>query len=41
MDKEISHFWLGYFKNEEDFYAFVEEDENYYIEEETDDQFVS
>lgn len=41
MDKEISHFWLGYFKNEEEFYAFVEEDENYYLEEENDDQYVS
>ncbi|KAB1229478.1 hypothetical protein DBR39_02025 [Chryseobacterium sp. KBW03] len=41
MDKEISHFWLGYFKNEEDFYSFVEEDENYYIEEESEDQYVS
>ena len=33
MDKEISHFWLGYFKNEEDFYDFVEEDESYYADE--------
>lgn len=41
MDKEISHFWLGYFKDEESFYSFVEEDENYYIEEETEDQYVS
>ncbi|WP_278378559.1 immunity 22 family protein [Chryseobacterium arthrosphaerae] len=41
MDKEISHFWLGYFKDEEDFYSFVEEDENYYIDEETEDQYVS
>lgn len=41
MEKETSHFWLGYFKNEEDFYAFIEEDEAYYTEEENEDQYVS
>jgi len=41
MEKETSHFWLGYFKNEEDFYHFIEEDETYYTEEEDEDQYVS
>ncbi len=41
MEKEISHFWLGYFKNEDDFNDFVEEDESYYIEEENEDLYVS
>ena len=41
MEKEISHFWLGYFKNEDDFDNFVEEDESYYIEEENEDLYVS
>lgn len=41
MEKEISHFWLGYFKNEDDFNNFAEEDESYYIEEENEDLYVS
>ncbi|KPE49418.1 immunity 22 family protein [Chryseobacterium indologenes] len=41
MDTEISHFWLGYFRSEEEFYNFVEEDDDYYIGEESDDQYVS
>lgn len=41
MEKEISHFWLGYFKNEEDFNGFAEEDESYYTEEENEDLYVS
>ncbi|SHF24640.1 immunity 22 family protein [Chryseobacterium vrystaatense] len=41
MEKEISHFWLGYFKNEDDFDHFVEEDESYYTEEENEDLYVS
>lgn len=41
MEKEISHFWLGYFKNEEDFIDFAEEDERYYTEEENEDLYVS
>ncbi|AZA46769.1 hypothetical protein EG346_00405 [Chryseobacterium carnipullorum] len=41
MEKEISHFWLGYFKNEDDFNDFAEEDESYYIEEENEDLYVS
>ncbi|NML69748.1 hypothetical protein HHL23_08060 [Chryseobacterium sp. RP-3-3] len=41
MEKEISHFWLGYFKNEDDFNDFAEEDESYYTEEENEDLYVS
>lgn len=41
MEKEISHFWLGYFKNEEDFNDFAEEDERYYTEEENEDLYIS
>ncbi|SFN22821.1 Immunity protein 22 [Chryseobacterium oleae] len=41
MEKEISHFWLGYFKNEDEFDAFAEEDESYYTEEENEDLYVS
>ncbi|MGK6343801.1 immunity 22 family protein [Chryseobacterium sp. DT-3] len=41
MEKEISHFWLGYFKNEDAFNDFAEEDESYYTEEETEDLYVS
>jgi len=42
MRKEISHFWVGNFKSETDFYSFFEEDENYYAEEEdTDQKYIS
>lgn len=41
MEKEISHFWLGYFKNEDEFNDFAEEDERYYTEEENEDLYVS
>lgn len=41
MNKQILDFWVGNFKTEEDFEQFVEEDENYYIEEESDDSYIS
>lgn len=41
MDRQILDFWVGNFRTEEDFFQFVEEDENYYIEEESDDTYIS
>lgn len=42
MKKEISHFWIGNFKSETDFYNFFGEDENYYEDErETDEKYIS
>lgn len=41
MDRQILDFWVGNFRTEEDFFQFVEEDENYYIEEESDDSYIS
>lgn len=41
MNVQTLDFWVGNFKTEEDFFQFVEEDENYYIEEESDDTFIS
>lgn len=41
MNTQILDFWIGNFRTEEDFFQFVEEDENYYIEEESDDNYIS
>lgn len=41
MNTQILDFWVGNFRAEEEFYQFVEEDENYYMEEESDDRFIS
>ena len=41
MNRQILDFWVGNFRSEEDFYRFVEEDENYYLTEDDDDNFVS
>ncbi|MDQ1097212.1 MULTISPECIES: immunity 22 family protein [Chryseobacterium] len=41
MQTETLDFWVGNFNNEEDFYEFVEEDENYYLLEESDDIHIS
>jgi hypothetical protein len=41
MNTQILDFWVGNFRTEEDFFQFVEEDENYYIEEESDDNYIS
>lgn len=41
MDRQILDFWVGHFRTEEDFFQFMEEDENYYLKEEDDDNFVS
>lgn len=41
MQTETLDFWVGNFNSEEDFYEFVEEDENYYLLEESDDTHIS
>ncbi|WP_312389955.1 immunity 22 family protein [Chryseobacterium sp.] len=41
MNTGILDFWVGNFNSEEDFYDFVEEDEKFYLEEDSDDVFVS
>jgi len=41
MNRQILDFWVGNFRTAEDFENFVEEDENYYIEEESDDTHIS
>ncbi|MFL9833358.1 immunity 22 family protein [Chryseobacterium terrae] len=41
MDRQVLDFWVGNFRTEEDFFQFVEEDENYYLKEDDDDNFVS
>ena len=41
MSVQVLDFWVGNFRTEEDFFQFVEEDENYYIEEESDDTYIS
>lgn len=37
MDKQILDFWIGNFSSEEDFEDFVNEDEEFYVEEESDE----
>lgn len=41
MHTDTLDFWVGNFNSEEDFYDFVEEDENYYLLEESDDIHIS
>ncbi|KMQ69164.1 hypothetical protein ACM39_03370 [Chryseobacterium sp. FH2] len=41
MNIETLDFWVGNFNSEDDFYEFVEEDESYYTEEESDDIHIS
>ncbi|SEM48199.1 Immunity protein 22 [Chryseobacterium taichungense] len=41
MNTDTLDFWVGNFNSEEDFYDFVEEDENYYLLEESDDIHIS
>ena len=41
MDRQVLDFWVGNFRSEEEFFQFVEEDENYYTTEESDDSHVS
>ncbi|SHE98809.1 immunity 22 family protein [Chryseobacterium takakiae] len=41
MHTDTLDFWVGNFNSEEDFYDFVEEDENYYLLEESDDTHIS
>jgi len=41
MDRQVLDFWVGNFRTEEDFFQFVEENENYYLTEDDDDNFVS
>ncbi|WP_326984671.1 immunity 22 family protein [Chryseobacterium sp. MYb264] len=41
MRRDTLDFWIGNFNSEEDFYEFVEEDEKFYLEEDSDDVFVS
>lgn len=41
MHTDTLNFWVGNFNSEEDFYDFVEEDENYYLLEESDDTHIS
>ncbi|SHK45286.1 immunity 22 family protein [Chryseobacterium polytrichastri] len=37
MDTQILDFWIGNFSTEEDFEEFVNEDEEFYVEEESDE----
>ncbi|KQT16975.1 hypothetical protein ASG31_11455 [Chryseobacterium sp. Leaf404] len=41
MSVQVLDFWVGNFRNEDDFFRFAEEDENYYTEEESDDTYIS
>ncbi|MBD8082531.1 immunity 22 family protein [Chryseobacterium caseinilyticum] len=41
MSVQVLDFWVGNFRTEEYFFQFVEEDENYYIEEESDETYIS
>jgi len=41
MDRQVLDFWVGNFRTELDFFLFLQEDENYYIEEESDDTYIS
>lgn len=41
MNTQILDFWVGNFRTELDFFLFLQEDENYYIEEESDDTYIS
>ncbi|MBW7676567.1 immunity 22 family protein [Chryseobacterium chendengshani] len=41
MNTQILDFWVGNFNSEEEFDQFIEEDENYYLNEEDDDNYIS
>ncbi len=41
MNTQILDFWVGNFNSEERFLQFVEEDDNYYLNEEDDDNYIS
>jgi hypothetical protein len=41
MNTQFLDFWVGNFNSEELFLQFVEEDENYYLNEEDDDNYIS
>jgi len=41
MNTQFLDFWVGNFDSEEQFLHFVEEDENYYLNEEDDDNYIS
>ena len=41
MNTQILDFWVGNFNSEEQFLQFVEEDDNYYLNEEDDDNYIS
>ncbi|CAA7387987.1 immunity 22 family protein [Chryseobacterium fistulae] len=41
MDTQTLDFWIGNFNTEEEFYEFVEEDEGFYMEEESDEKYIS
>ena len=41
MNTLILDFWVGNFNSEERFLQFVEEDDNYYLNEEDDDNYIS
>lgn len=41
MDRQVLDFWVGNFRTEDDFFQFIEENENYYLTEDDDDNFVS
>ncbi|CAA7194720.1 immunity 22 family protein [Chryseobacterium potabilaquae] len=41
MDIQTLDFWIGNFNTEEEFYEFVEEDEGFYMEEESDEKYIS
>ena len=41
MKTETSHFWLGKFKSEEEYFDFVGEDNAYYEDDEVEEKFIS
>lgn len=41
MDTQILDFWVGNFKSEEDLERFADEDEQFYLEEDSDDVYIS
>ncbi|MBF4483937.1 MULTISPECIES: immunity 22 family protein [unclassified Flavobacterium] len=41
MRTEISHFWLGKFKLEEEYFDFVGEDEAYYEDDDYEEKYIS
>ena len=41
MNTKSLDFWVGNFNSENDFYEFVEEDENYYKKEESEEKYIS